>query len=46
MRLQPEVPLVALPGLVHLGSRSPLLVLGRRRRMDDGRIHDRAGRDA
>src|ERR1017187_6580728 len=45
VRLQPEVPLLALPGLVHLRVALAARVLGRRRRMDNGRIHDRAGRD-
>ena len=45
MRLQPEVPLVALPGLVHLQIALPDRVPGRRRRMNDGRIDDRASRD-
>ena len=46
VRLHPEVPLVALARLVHL--RVPLAgrVLGRRRRMDDGRVHDGARADA
>lgn len=45
VRLQPEVPLVSFPGLVHLRVALAARVLGRRRRMDDGCIHDRAGRD-
>ena len=46
MRLQPEVPLVALLGLMHRRIALLLGVLGRRRRMNNGRIHDRTGRDA
>ena len=46
MRLQPEVPLVALLRLVHRRIALPSLVLGRGRSMDDGRIDDRAGLDA
>ena len=42
MRLHPEVPLIALPGLVHLGVAGLLLVLGRGRRRDDGRIDNGA----
>ena len=40
MRLHPEMPLIALPGLVHLRVAALLLVLGRGRRGDDGRIND------
>src|ERR1017187_10883960 len=46
MCLQSEVPLVPLPGLMHLRVALPAGVLGRGRRMDNGRIHDCAGRDA
>ena len=42
MRLHPEVPLIALLGLVHLRVAALLLVLGRRRGGDDGGIDDRA----
>ncbi len=40
-RFQTEVPLVALPGLVHFKIKLAAGVLGRRRRMEDSRIHDR-----
>ena len=40
--LHPEVPLVALFGLVHLGVAFFARVLGRGRRRDDGGIYDRA----
>ena len=43
VRLHPEVPLVALLGLVHIGVARLVLVLGRTGRGDDGRIDDRAG---
>src|ERR1700730_10135835 len=46
MRLQTEVPLVPLPGLMHLRVALAGLVLGGGRRMDNGRIHDRARRNA
>src|ERR1700731_4409722 len=46
VRLQPEVPLLSLARLVHLRVALAALVLGRTRSMEDGRIHDRAGRDA
>src|SRR5882757_5391511 len=46
MRLQTEEPLVAFPGLVHLGIALPGRVLGRAGCMDDGRVHDRARGDA
>ena len=42
VRLHPEVPLVAFPGLVHLGIALLVLVLRRRRRRDDRGIDDRA----
>ncbi len=42
MGLHAEMPRVAFLGLVHLGVAIPLGVLGRRRRLDDGRIHHRA----
>ena len=40
MGLHPEIPLVALAGLVHRRIAGLLLVLGRGRRGDDGGIHD------
>ena len=40
MRLHAKVPLIALLGLVHLRVAALLLVLGRGRRSDDGRIND------
>src|SRR5262249_61278973 len=43
MRLHPEIPLVALFGLVHLRIARLVGILGRRRRIDDGCIDDRAG---
>jgi hypothetical protein len=46
VRLQSEVPLLALAGLTHRRIALFLLVLGRRRRMNNGRIDDRAGLDA
>jgi hypothetical protein len=46
VRLHPEVPLLALPGLMHLRIALFLFVLGRRGRVDDRRVDDRAGRDA
>ena len=42
MRLHPEVPLVALLHLVHLRVARLGAVLRRRRRVEDGRVHDRA----
>jgi len=42
MRLHPEMPLVALLGLVHLRVAGFALVLGRGRGGNDGRIDDRA----
>jgi hypothetical protein len=45
MRLHPEVPLIALPCLMHLGIPRLVGVLGRRGRIDDRRIDDRAGGD-
>jgi hypothetical protein len=45
MRLQAEVELIALPGLVHRRVALATRVLARRRRMQDGRIDDRARRD-
>jgi hypothetical protein len=39
--IRPEVPLAAFPGLMHLGV-PRLLILGRTRCTDDGRVHDRA----
>ena len=45
MRLHAEVPLVALLHLVHLRVALLVLVFGRRRRMQDGRVHDGAGAD-
>src|SRR5208282_1052718 len=44
-RLHPEIPLLALLRLVHLRITLLLAVLGRGGRMDNGRVHDRAGRD-
>jgi hypothetical protein len=41
MRLHPEVPLIALPGLVHLRVARLLLVLRRGRRGNDGGVNDR-----
>src|SRR6516165_946865 len=41
--LDPEIPLVALLRLVHLGIARLVGVLGRGRRIDDRRIDDRAG---
>ena len=43
MRLHPEIPLLALAGLVHLGVALLCGILGRTRSADDGRVHDRAG---
>jgi len=45
VRLHPEVPLVALPGLMHLRVPFPILVLGEARRTDDGGVHNGAGGD-
>src|SRR4030088_3518130 len=45
VRLQAEVPLSALAGLMHLRVAFAALVLRRRRRVDNRRIDDRAGRD-
>ena len=42
MQLRTEEPLVALPGLVHLGVALALRVLRGRRRVDDRRVHDGA----
>jgi hypothetical protein len=42
-RLHPKIPRVAFFGLMHLGIARLLGVLGRGRRIDDGRIDDRAG---
>ena len=42
VRLHAEVPLVALLGLVHLGVALTVLVLGRARRGNDGRVDDAA----
>ena len=42
VRLHAEKPLVSFPGLMHLGITLAILVLGRTRRMDDGRVHDGA----
>jgi hypothetical protein len=41
--LHPKVPLLALPGLMHLKIARLLGILCRRRRTDDRRIDDRAG---
>src|SRR5258708_20960351 len=46
MRLHAEVPLVAFPGLVHLGVALAALVLGRRGRMTNRAVYDRSGSDA
>src|SRR5215471_16469485 len=43
MPLHPKVPLLALPGLMHLGIARLVGILGRRRRIDDRRIDDGAG---
>jgi len=45
MRLHPEIPLVALLGLMHLGIARLIGILGRGRRIDDRRIDNRAGRN-
>jgi hypothetical protein len=42
VHLHPEVPLIALLRLMHLGIAFLLGVLGRGRRMDDRRIHNGA----
>lgn len=42
MRLHAEIPLIALPGLLYLGIARLRAVLGRWRRGDQSRIHDRA----
>jgi len=42
MRFHPEVPLVAFSRLAHIGITGFVLVLSRRRRIDDRRIHYRA----
>ena len=44
--LQPEVPLLAFARLMHLGIALSAAVLGRRRRMQNGRVHNRAPADA
>src|SRR6201993_5164257 len=46
VRLQPEVPLLALARLVHLRVALPTPVLGGRGRMNNGRVHNRARGDA
>jgi len=43
VRFHPEIPLVALLGLVHLRVALPLLVLGGGRRGNQGGVHQRAG---
>src|SRR5215468_7008519 len=43
MPLHPKIPLVALLGLMHLRIVRLVGILGRRRRIDDGCIDDRAG---
>jgi hypothetical protein len=43
VQLHAEVPLLALPGLVHLGVTRAFGVLGRAGRTDDGGVHDGAG---
>ena len=45
MRLHSEVPLIAFARRMHLRVAAFRLVLGRTRRTDDGRIHDRASLD-
>src|SRR5271167_80195 len=42
VQLHPEIPVLALAGLLHLGVASRTRVLGRTRRRDDGRVHDSA----
>jgi len=46
MGLPAEVPLIPFLGLVHLRIALLLPVLGRRGRVQDGRVHDRARGDA
>ena len=46
MCLHPEVPLFALLRLVHLRITLLFSVLGRSGCVQDGRVHDRAGRDS
>ena len=46
VRLQPEVPLLSLARLMHFRVALSAPVLGRRGRMNNGRIHNRAGGDA
>jgi hypothetical protein len=46
MGLHPEIPLIAFLRLVHFRIVLLLSVFGRGRRMQDGRVHDRAGGDA
>src|SRR3989475_13176445 len=46
VRLHPEVPLFALLRLVHLRIALLLPILGRSGGVQDGRVHDRAGRDS
>src|SRR3954470_573381 len=46
VRLHPEVPLVSFLRLMHLRIALLLLILGRGRRVDNGRIDDRARGDA
>ncbi len=43
VQLHPEVPLLALAGLVHLGVACLVGILRRAGRTDDGGVHDRAG---
>src|SRR5690606_32722105 len=42
VRLHAEKPLISFPGLMHLGITLTILILGRTRRMDDGRVDDGA----
>ena len=46
MRLHPEVPLLAFARLVHLRVTLLLPILGRTGRVNDGRVHNRACRNA
>ena len=46
VRLEPDVPLLSLARLVHFRIALAALVLHRLRRMDQGRIDDRTGRNA
>jgi hypothetical protein len=46
VRLGPEIPLLPFARLVHLRIALPAGVLGRRRSVNDGRIHNRPRADA